>query len=93
MAKNSIPVEGEQPAPAPPGRITFNLNSNSAAALEEIMAATGESQTRAIHLALRLRAALIRETKAREPKARPGEVVVYLTDPGDPDTTEKVTFL
>ena len=59
--------------------------------MAEAMDLVGDNKTDTINRALILYAMLARATSERE-KARPGEIVFYLSDPADDDSTERVVF-
>lgn len=86
MAKNLT-----KDAASEPERITFQTTRRSSAALAEAIDLVGDNKTDTINRALTLYALLARATKERE-KVPPGEIVFYLTDPTDPDETERVVF-
>lgn len=86
MAKDSTHNEAPEPE-----RITFQTTRRSSAALAEAMELVGDNKTDTLNRAVILYALLARATAERE-KARPGEIVFYLTDPTDPDATERVVF-
>ena len=75
------------------GRITFGPSPRASEALATAQEMTGDNQTDTINRALVIYAKLLQETKAREPRADKGSVVVYLTDKTDPDSTEQVVFI
>lgn len=62
-------------------------------ALIEVQEATGLSITESFNRSLVLYALLLRETAAREPDARKGDLIIYMSKPGNTGEKEKIVVL